>query len=124
MQLSAAQHSTYFCCCSQLAVVPLNGCCKFPNKQHAYSTTHTCVLSICRHAARNLHHPYLPGKLAGNIKTAAEVTCSRDTRLTRTIDGTCNYPGMSLALNLGCACQRWQGNSRLAADLAKYYFKC
>lgn len=100
MQLSAAQHTICLCCCLRLAAFPRIGCCRFPNKQHAlYSTTHTCLLSICRHAARNLHHPYLPGKLAGNIQTAAEVPCGQDTRLTRTIDGTCNYPGMSRALN-------------------------
>lgn len=54
-------------------------------------------------AARNLHHAYLPGKLTGNLDSASQVPCGQATRTTRTIDGTCNYPGKQLLWQRVCA---------------------
>lgn len=78
---------------------------------HVYVSCFMCTLAQCwpRHetishavllasggalAAKNLHHAYLPGKLTGNINSPAEVPCGPETLNTRTIDGSCNYPGV------------------------------
>jgi hypothetical protein len=49
--------------------------------------------AVCCIAARNVYHPYLPGKLTGNLDSASQVPCGEATHRTRTIDGTCNYTG-------------------------------
>lgn len=54
------------------------------------------LVVVCLAADRNLHHAYLPGKLTGNLDSASQVPCVPETRTTRTIDGTCNYPGGQL----------------------------